>query len=50
MAKQQLTSVDDFVPLQVADAVEDPTTYFTWMNVPVGRVTTLRIPTGSLYN
>lgn len=38
IGKDWLTSVDDLVPLQVADAVEDPTTYFTRMNVPVGRV------------
>lgn len=38
MIKESLTSVDDLVPLQVADAVEDSTTYFTRMNVPVGGV------------
>lgn len=37
------------MPLQVADAVEDPTTYFTWMNVPVGRVRRLEITTGNYY-
>lgn len=38
IVKEWLTSVDDLVPLQVSDAVEDSTTYFTRMNVPVGRV------------
>lgn len=36
--KEWLTCVDDLVPLQVADAVEDPTAYFTRMNVPVRQV------------
>lgn len=30
-----LTSVDDLVPLEVADAIKDSSTYFTWMDVPV---------------
>lgn len=38
IVKKWLTSVDDLVPLQVSDAVEDPTTYFTRMNVPAGQV------------
>lgn len=41
--------MDDLVPLQVADAVEDPTTYFTRMNVPVGRVRRLEITAGNSY-
>lgn len=30
-----LTSVDDFVPLQVTDTVEDPATNFTGMDIPL---------------
>lgn len=30
-----LTSVDDLVPLEVTNAIEDSSTYFTWMDVPV---------------
>lgn len=37
------------MPLQVADAVKDPTTYFTWMNVPVERVRRLEITAGNYY-
>lgn len=40
---QRLTSVDDLVPFQVTDTVEDSATNFTWMDVPLGQMRTFDI-------
>lgn len=37
---QGLTGVDDLVPFQVSDTVEDSAANFTWMNVPLGEMST----------
>lgn len=36
--------MDDFVPLQVADAVKDPSAHVTWMNVSVKKVMAFNFP------
>lgn len=44
LAVLRLTCVDDFVPLQVADAVEDPSAHVTRMNVSVKKGMAFNFP------